>query len=223
MVVDKGLGLGICIFTSLPCDPQIGPHFEQYYPTHAQCRAYRPLWRGSSCLVSPVCTLHSPLSTWINSSFPSLPRSHTSVLGDSCFCCSFGEFLLILQDSGVISSVRPSLTHLPPRSTGSTFLNASVLPVLNLIIVLIALNGVCLHVCLPIRLGDPGGQRPFLNYLCVLRPGILPGTKWHSVKSLLLCMRQLTTSPIRSCLDFLLMSNKKNISGYPYNFAALIY
>lgn len=140
-------------------------------PLHAQCRASKALCEvAPSFLSGPVCSLHLALITW--SSFPSLPCSHTSVLGDSCFYCSFSEFLLILQDSSVIPSVQPFLNCLPPSSTGSAFPTVPVLPVLNLIMVLIMLNGVCLYVFLPIRLRDPGGQRPFLNYLCILSP-------WH--------------------------------------------
>lgn len=122
---------------------------------------------SSPFLHSPPCSNHMK-----QLQLPGLPCSHTCGLGDSCFCCSFGEFLFILQDSSVISFVQPSLTCLPPSSTGSAFSNVPVLPVLTLILVLIILNDVCLHICLPIRLGDPGGQRPFLNYLCIL-------STWH--------------------------------------------
>lgn len=143
------------------------------YPILPQCRVTKTLCEvASSFLSSLLCTLHPALITWSNDSFSSLSCSHTSVLGNSCFYCPFGELLLILQYKSVISSVQPSLTHLPPSGTGSTFPNVPILPVLNLIMALIMLNSICLYVCLPIRLGDPGGQRPFLNYLCIL-------STWH--------------------------------------------
>lgn len=61
--VDKGLGFGICIFTSLTHNPDVGPQVEQYYPMHPQCTASKALCEVASFLSLPFCTLHPALIT----------------------------------------------------------------------------------------------------------------------------------------------------------------